>query len=768
MRTLLIDNYDSFTYNLYQLIGEVYRTEPVVVRNDEVDEVAELELERFDNIVVSPGPGHPANARDIGISAAVIRESWLPLLGVCLGHQAVVLAEGGTVDAAPVARHGYLDRVDHDGRGLFAGIPQRFTAVRYHSLCTRRPLPEAMEITAATDGGVVMAVRHRYRPQWGVQFHPESVSSQYGTALLANFAEATSSTRRQAGGETTATNQPRSTRLGSASTDGMTRPSPSKAPPAGTGSSAVDDARASTQRPVPPDPRYRDEARRRWGVQQHVIERAIDTEVIFVRFYSRSPDAFWLDGEHGEPGTDRFSFLGDTHGPLAEMVSYRVDTGKVLVTSSEGTERTVPGTVFDYLSEQLDQRRCALPDVPFDFTGGYVGYFGYEMKGECGGSVEHRSPAPDAQWLFADRVIVVDHHNERTHLLALDDSTEAARRASRGWLRETAAALESLPNQVPPRQPGLGDDTAAAVPLLGRGRERYLADIDFCLEKLRRGESYEICLTDQASVQATVGGLESYRLLRRYNPAPYAAYLRFGELEVACSSPERFLKIDRDRTVESKPIKGTAPRGADAADDRRLRDALVTDTKTRAENLMIVDLLRNDLGRVCAMGSVLVPKLMAVETYSTVHQLVSTVRGRLRDGMDVIDCVRACFPGGSMTGTPKIRTMELIDEVETESRGVYSGTIGFLGLGGTADLNIVIRTAVRYGQQWRIGAGGAIVLDSDPAAEYAEMVLKAGTALRALVGSAKAEHSAKPLDTNANPTTRSFPRVTMKSWHSCG
>ncbi|MBF6522207.1 aminodeoxychorismate synthase component I [Nocardia farcinica] len=686
MRTLLIDNYDSFTYNLYQLISEVNGVEPTVVRNDETDPAA-LDLAAYDNIVVSPGPGRPDRTRDVGLSAAVIDAASQPLLGVCLGHQGIVVAAGGRVDRAPVPRHGFLDRVGHDGRDLFAGLPQDFTVVRYHSLCALEPLPPALEVTARTPDGVIMGVRHRQRPQWGVQFHPESVAGEFGAALLRNFAELTLAHGKPAR---------------------RTRPA-----------TPVTPARpAATDRP-------------RWRLRHEVIERAVDTEAAFLRLYGASPTAFWLDSEHVEPGLDRFSFLGDASGPLAEVVRYRVGADVVRVEDAAGT-RTVAGDVLDYLSTQLRERHVELPALPFDFVGGYVGYLGYEVKADCGARAAHRAATPDAQWIFADRLIVVDHVAGQTHLVALTDDDTAADQ----WLRETGRVLETLPAWANPAELAIESAPASVAPLLNRGRDRYLADIAACLEYLRAGESYEICLTDSLTVDAAIGGLDFYRTLRRCNPAPYAAYLRFDDLEIACSSPERFLKIDRARTVESKPIKGTAPRGATPAEDERLRRELADSPKTRAENLMIVDLLRNDLGRVCQIGSVHVPELMATESYSTVHQLVSTVRGTLRPDVDAIDCVRACFPGGSMTGAPKLRTMEIIDELEGAPRGVYSGTIGFLGLGGTADLNIVIRTAVRHDGRWQIGAGGAIVLDSDPAEEYREMLWKAAATQRAATAAA--------------------------------
>ncbi|MCX5042670.1 aminodeoxychorismate synthase component I [Aldersonia sp. NBC_00410] len=684
MRTLLIDNYDSFTYNLFQLISVVNGVEPVVLRNDEESACAGLDFDSFDNVVIAPGPGRPDRRRDFGISARVVRETRVPLLGICLGHQGVVLDAGGEIGPAPTPRHGFLDSVRHDEEGLFDGVPQDFTVVRYHSLCAIEPLPADLAVTARTPDGVVMAVRHRHRPQWGLQFHPESVAAEYGATLLRNFAKFTAAQHR-----------PITPRPSTRATAAPTR--------AATGTTTY---RARTLR----------------------IDRAVDTEATFDRLYAQSRTAFWLDSEHVEPGLDRFSFLGDASGPLAEVIGYDVTTGTVRV--HRGADVTdVPSPIFDYLSGQLSRRSIDCAPMPFDFTGGYVGYFGYETKADCGSPNTFRSDFPDARLIFTDRFIAVDHVANATYLIALDDADSTG--SAQEWIEKTCVVLESVPDWSNPAQLFVSSDTAAVESMLRRGHDRYLADIADCDRALRAGESYEICLTDSVQVDATEAGIDFYRTLRRCNPAPYAAYLRFDDVEVACSSPERFLKLDRCGVVESKPIKGTAPRGATPAEDDQLRRALAADPKTRAENLMIVDLLRNDLGRVCEVGTVHVPELMVTETYATLHQLVSTIRGTLRPGLDAIDCLRACFPGGSMTGAPKLRTMEIIDTLETQARGVYSGTIGFLGLNRTADLNIVIRTAVLANGRWHIGAGGAIVLDSVAEDEYREMVLKAAAAARA-------------------------------------
>ncbi|WP_228972946.1 aminodeoxychorismate synthase component I [Streptomyces sp. DH12] len=771
MRTLLVDNHDSYSHNLFQLIARTTGTEPLVLANDD-PALRRVDPEGFDALVVSPGPGHPGRARDLGLAARLLARSALPVLGVCLGHQAIALAAGARVRRAPVPRHGHLSTVRHRGEGLFAGIPQDFTGVRYHSLAVSEPLPAELEATAWAEDGVVMGVRHRTLPRWGVQFHPESVATEHGERLVANFARlalahrpapaarggapappagvggtTASGTRHTAAGGGTGRDGSRDgtgphaagrdgTGWGGTGPDGTGWGGTGRDGTAGTGVDAGGPDGAGRAATVGTDrPPYRLHVRRLPG--------APDTEAVFRALFARSRHAFWLDSSRVEPGLARFSFLGDAGGPLAETVRYRAGSGRVEVTGAGGTT-TVPGTVFAYLRERLARRRITAPPLPFDFACGYVGWFGYELRADCGSPLTRPSTGDDAAWIFADRLVAVDHERAETYLLCLarDDRADAER--AEAWLRRTGARVAAVPPPRPRRAEAAGGDVPVVRP--ARGEERYLADIRRCREELRAGESYEICLTDTVRVPADADGLSVHTVLRRLNPAPYAAYLRFGDTEAACSSPERFLRIAPDGAVESKPIKGTAPRGADPAQDARLREALTRDPKTRAENLMIVDLLRNDLGRVCRVGSVHVPRLMHVETYATVHQLVSTVRGTLRPGTGAVDCVRACFPGGSMTGAPKLRTMEIIDRLEGAPRGLYSGSIGYLGLTGGADLNIVIRTAVRSGGQWTVGAGGAIVLDSDPAEEYREMLLKAATPVRALL---RASRAADPPDAAA-------------------
>jgi para-aminobenzoate synthetase len=384
--------------------------------------------------------------------------------------------------------------------------------------------------------------------------------------------------------------------------------------------------------------------------------------------------------------------------------------------------------VLDHCERELARLRADAPELPFDFIGGYAGYLGYELKADCGGELVHRSTLPDAALVFCDRLIAFDHDQRRVHLLALADAQGAA--AAEAWLAATAGELA---RPAPPAP--LVPPTPGALRFAARERrDAYLANVGACKHEIFEGETYEVCLTTEMQSDGAIDPLAAYRALRARNPAPYAALLRLGDVSVLSSSPERFLRVDRRRIVESKPIKGTAPRAAHPAEDAYRGAALRADDKSRAENLMIVDLVRNDLGRVCALGSVEVPALMAVESYATVHQLVTTVRGRLRDDATAIDAIRAAFPGGSMTGAPKLRTMEIIDRLEAGPRGVYAGALGFLSVNGTADLSIVIRTLVASRNALRIGSGGAIVAASDPEAEHEEMLLKARAVLGAVGG----------------------------------
>ena len=615
---LLLDNYDSYTFNLAHLIAEVAGREPLVVPAGEAERLSErVRAGEFSHVVISPGPGTPEREQDFGaarrlIAAAASAE--IPVLGVCLGHQGLGLLSGARVSRAPRPRHGFVSTISHSGEGIFAGIPQDFEVVRYHSL----HIEEAPGITvhARSEDGVIQALKVDGLPHWGVQFHPESVLTQYGRNIMRNF-------------------------LGG------------------------------------------------FRLIHREVPGAVDCPRVFATLRAEGNDAFFLDS--ADP-RGRYSILGDTAGALSLSFRYRLGDAPDILT---------------LLDHELAARITDVPDLPF--TGGVIGYLGYECAQlTLPIELSHRSPYPDAYFVRPQSFVVYDHHTETAHLCCL------AGEGSKRLLDRLEAALGT----EEPRNKR--EDGGASLSAGSWRSPAYLERIRRTQEFLHAGESYEVCLTDTYT-SAAEG--ELYPQLRSHNPAPYAAHLIFDGVEVCSASPERFLTV-RGREVEAKPIKGTISAAQDPA-------LLTTDPKTRAENLMIVDLLRNDLSRVCEPGSVRVPKLMQVESYVTVHQLVSTITGQLRTGATAVDALRAAFPPGSMTGAPKLRTCEIIDQLETGPRGVYSGVVGYLGFDGQSDLSVVIRTAVRAVGEITIGAGGAIVLDSDPAAELEERNLKAQSVLGA-------------------------------------
>ena len=682
---LLIDNVDSFTYNVADLLHRVLGRPPVVWRHDR--QADEAELRRFGAIVVGPGPGRPQVTSDMGLSELALRQQHVPVLGVCLGHQGMAHLAGERVVQMAVPRHGIISPVEHDATGIFAGVPSPLQVVRYHSLEVGEPLVSGLRVTArATDDGSVMGLADPDRPVWGVQFHPESVLSEHGEMIVANFLALAGvpTARREDVGPV-------------AVGDALTPHVP------------VEEGEAVTlgvcRLPGPVDT---------WTLQEELLGDA--------------QTSAWLDASDGSG----WSVLVDSRGPLSYELTHRVGQDSPLL---DRMEELLARWHLD--GPELD--RVAGLGLPFPWRPGFVGWWGYEVKAETGGSAAHRSPWPDAWLIFADRGVVVDHASGEVYAVWLETPEVAS--AQREWAQQVgrAVAASRPAGEVAPcvvgqdrdrRGEGRGDVRSDAV--RREGEAAYVELVRAAQEQIARGESYEVCLTTAYTVSGSgVGEAELYRAMREVSPVPHGAWLRAPGVSVLSGSPERFVSV-HDGIVEARPIKGTRPRGATPEEDEALVEDLRTAQKDLAENLMIVDLLRHDLHRVCRSGSVEVPEVFVVETYSTVHQLVSTVRGRLSDGMGPVDVLRACFPGGSMTGAPKVRTMEILDGLEGAARGIYSGAIGWVGVDGSMDTSIVIRTATWAEGEVTFGVGGAITALSDPDEEYAETVTKAQSVLRAL------------------------------------
>ena len=406
---------------------------------------------------------------------------------------------------------------------------------------------------------------------------------------------------------------------------------------------------------------------------------------VFVQLYSTETNAFWLDGENSPDSN--FSVIGA--GPLADVAN-----------------SSIP--------EQLTRLKFdGLPELPFSWRPGLVGVLSYESV---------------PNFILADRAIVFDHAKQGLYFVgAFESATDFE-----FWHQAALLRLGFSGGQVATY---LHQQPIERVPAPARVRHQptdYLALIERAQHHIEIGDVYQVCLTNEITIEGVRDPLAVFLRLRQSNPAPYSAFIKLDDQVLVSSSPEQFIRVSTEGLVSSKPIKGTRPRGENADQDAAIAAELQQDKKERAENLMIVDLMRNDIGKVSEVGSVSVPLLFDIESYATVHQLVSTVTGRLAPGESSWSAILAAFPGGSMTGAPKLRAMEIIRELEQGPRGIYSGCVGYLAADGSAEFAMVIRSMVFEGEVIKIGVGGGITIDSDPTAELEETKLKAQALLSAL------------------------------------
>jgi aminodeoxychorismate synthase component I len=455
---------------------------------------------------------------------------------------------------------------------------------------------------------------------------------------------------------------------------------------------------------------------------------------LYVKIASRSQPSFLLESGASLSGESRYSFLGCS--PIATIASD--------ATAMHGPMKDP----FVALRQAITGPRVErTPDLP-PFFGGAVGYFSYDFVRHfetLPSTALKDLSIPDLHFALFDLVAAIDHKTNRIHLLYCPPMErfvgESRDKLYREGLDRLAECEAKLTNASASDQILRSIDPLSFTPQ--QTRDEYLDRVGRCQQYIAAGDIYQANLSHRFSTQIPEQyrtGTERlryeqtlYRQLRKVNPSPFSGILHFDDLSLISSSPERLVRL-QGRHADTRPIAGTRPRGHDAADDRRLVRELLTNKKERAEHLMLVDLERNDLGRVCAFGSVHVDQFMAVEQYSHVSHIVSNISGTLRQDATPIDLIRATFPGGTITGVPKIRCMEIIEELEPVRRGPYTGSFGYIGWNGDLDLNIIIRTLALCGLQGYLQVGAGIVADSDPAKEYEETLHKAQAFFSSLQG----------------------------------
>ncbi|KAI5854727.1 ADC synthase [Tricharina praecox] len=745
-RILLVDAYDSFTHNLAAQLSRYTAAEVHTIHID--SPFASIEgllpyLPCFDAVVIGPGPGSPDNDKDVGI----IKDIWhlgsshmLPVFGVCLGLQSLCLAFGGNVERLRTVKHGLSSTIRHGGVDLFEGLGN-MSAVRYHSLHAtlgeggKDDLEALAWADDAENGEVLMAVKHRTKPFRAVQYHPESICTEGSDRVVENFWRSACRWNMDHGRRTTGL-------------PGSWRVRPREA-------SLLDQLRHAGELP---------EARAVNTVQTtSLFARGLDVRRICEMLDVESKREFVLLESAATPG--RWSIIGILTPGITQLIRYTAGDSYIELskvgdekTSRVGLQPPCNASVWRFLASYMERRKASGGKKESPFWGGLVGYFSYELGVESLSIPlpHNRKRRPDVNLAFAERSIVIDSLTGRIYVQSLIPHDGE-------WLESMKLQLQqehdlSLTPSATPPPAGIAAPSSiqmhykeACEPTIVKpSGELYKSLVRECQSYLASGNSYELCLTARTRVnlpspQPPVWSL--YGLLRARNPAPYAAYLRLQGVTLLSSSPERFLSFSRTGAVQLRPIKGTVRKTAGMT--RQRAEQLLNTPKERAENLMILDLIRHDLHRILGAGNVTVPLLMSVEEYASVFQLVSVIEGAIpspsasptSSSLTGLDILASSLPPGSMTGAPKKRSVEILQALEAtdEERGVYSGVLGYLSVCGAGDWNVIIRSAYRYDDegdagQWWLGAGGAVTALSTPDGEWEEMETKLESTLRAFCG----------------------------------
>jgi para-aminobenzoate synthetase len=674
MKTVVIDNYDSYTqliaYYLWQVNGE----KPLVIRNDAVS-LRELKHLDYDNIVLSPGPGNPTQKEETGLCSDILEDSEIrttvPILGICLGHQLIGHHFGASITPAPRPMHGKKSTVILDDSPLFEGLDKKINVMRYHSLMiAEASLRPPLKIIAKTieDDPVPMALQHESLPIYGLQFHPESFGTSFGMTLFRNFHTISLRWRKE------------------------------------------------SQKVTPPS--------------VHFMTKKIpwqDPLSVFASVYEKKTYNVWLDSNK-KNRNGRYSFMGEPSVVVSQtkQKSESVSIQPSLIDAMIADHSNTKNSPLDLIAHIQKKEALHRHESPIPFKGGFVGYISYEYAEDLGYPIAKRPERlPTMVFMWIEVFFIFDHEKKECFIGALGKTKTACR----SHISALHKAIEKIGQEEALSGPIKCEPSGKAqLPYeLTIKKEAYLQKIEKIKALLNAGETYEVCLSNEFTMATHAAPFQVYKELRLTNPAPYSAYMSLPQWTLLSSSPECFLRVDANKKMTSEPIKGTRAKGRSNKETKIIAEHLKHHDKENAELSMITDLIRNDLSQFCQKKSLNVDTVSHVTEYETLLQLSSVITGDLSEKYTVIDVIKGIFPGGSITGAPKYRTMQFIDDLEQRSRGIYTGIIGYFSIDGTSEFNIAIRTLLHdsHTQQVTFGSGGAITVDSDPESEFEEILTKA-------------------------------------------